>query len=163
MQRCPGRGSAARPPPPVAAPLVPRCALLPAATPRMGGFAAWRSGPRCGMGRCETPISPRHAVPTPRTSRPRTFSDLGKTCDGSNGTRESPRLMRARIVRSTAAQRPMRGVAAGRSAQRGTSGAATGGGGRAALPRPGSAPSEQLLFHSYVALAQRSTTKQTTP
>ena len=31
----------------------------------------------------------------------------------------------------------MRGVAAGESAQRGTSGAANGGGGRAALPRPG--------------------------
>src|SRR5260221_5193816 len=34
---CPGRGrcvGALRPPPPVVAPLVPRCALLPAATPR---------------------------------------------------------------------------------------------------------------------------------
>ena len=45
-------GGACGPPPPVAAPLVPRCALLPAATPRMGRCAAVlrtmraRGGPR---------------------------------------------------------------------------------------------------------------------
>src|ERR1700681_4872893 len=34
---------ACSPPPPVAAPLVPRCALLPAATPREGRFARLRT------------------------------------------------------------------------------------------------------------------------
>jgi hypothetical protein len=40
----PDRGSAARPPPPFAAPLVPRCALTSGATPRMGGLFAHCDG-----------------------------------------------------------------------------------------------------------------------
>src|SRR5438132_8710754 len=55
--------------------------------------------------------------------------------------------MRRRFGYSRAA-RLMRGVAAGRSAQRGTSGATTGGGGRAALPRPVPVLSAQARFNS---------------
>ena len=43
-------GGACGPPPPVAAPLVPRCALLPGATPREDAFGVFGAGPRRGTG-----------------------------------------------------------------------------------------------------------------
>src|SRR6266851_444425 len=96
-----GLGGALRAPlGPVVAPLVPRCALLPAPTPREVALRA-----------ILLPQSGRSSVP--------------------NVTGQKAHAPRA--GRRSASSHPIkRGVAAGRSAQRGTSGATTGGGGRSA-------------------------------
>src|SRR5207244_4035302 len=96
---------ALRPPPPVAAPLVPRYALLPAATPR--DVLSARG----------TPIAP---IGLRRNVSIRRVANRCGICD-------------ARIGRSPI----KRWVGAGRSAQRGTSGATTGPrGARSAPPNP---------------------------
>src|SRR5713226_7722749 len=104
-------GGACSPPPPVAAPLVPRYALLPAATPRMRGLR-----PICTFPDSEVVV----AVPPRFRSR-----STRRVQDFWASTVSASLAFRGRTART-------RGVAAGRSAQRGTSGAATGGGGRSA-------------------------------
>src|SRR6266852_778954 len=102
---CFGSG-ALRPPPPVAAALVPRCALLPAATPRdvLTAVGTWL----CADASAREPLR-RVASPF---------------CTGIGKLRSGRSLI-------------MRGVGAGRSAQRGTSAAATGPrGARSAPPNP---------------------------
>src|SRR5712692_8239776 len=96
---------ALRPPPPVVAPLVPRCALLPAATPRDVLSAVG------------TRMTPRRLMPKRLTRRVDHYLGSEKVQTGRSPI--------------------MRGVGAGRSAQRGTSGATTGPrGARSAPPNP---------------------------
>src|SRR6266851_8536413 len=96
---------ALRPPPPVVAPLVPRCALLPAATPR-DVLAALGNGVHADGLSAET-----YGFVASRTL------GIGQLQSGRSPI--------------------MRGVGAGRSAQRGTSGATTGPrGARSAPPNP---------------------------
>src|SRR5579863_3094034 len=69
-------GGACGPPPPVAAPLVPRCALLPAATPRVRAAALRACESTCGLtdeyvgarhtrARTTSPISGHHVARDP--------------------------------------------------------------------------------------------------
>src|SRR6266567_1474451 len=56
-------GGACGPPPPVAAPLVPRCALLPAATPREGARSEVRAEQRLAAGGRRLPRPVRRTSP----------------------------------------------------------------------------------------------------
>src|SRR6266852_5949687 len=116
-----GLGGALRAPlGPVAAALVPRCALLPAPTPRMMRLRPLRSFP----------------IPVQKGDATRR--------SGSRADASAHNQVPTAVSTS-------RGVAAGRSAQRGTSAAATGGGGRSA-PDPDLAPSPDLpAFEDNVA------------
>jgi hypothetical protein len=131
-------GGACGPPPPFAAPLVPRYALSSGATPRVcaeprsygDSHQSGASDIRFGfsaIAACEA-----HHLYSRESSFG--FSAVAGRSPHPWLPREALRL---RALLQWANSPLMRGVAAGRSAQRGTSGAATGGGGRAALPRPG--------------------------
>jgi hypothetical protein len=138
-------GGACGPPPPVAAPLVPRCALLTGATPRdeLGRRRTGQIAPRLRLGpyvlsalvwlgspnRGCAPRANAGPVREPSTGwrdRGWTVLPLGP-CSSRLRRRRADRAVRRRLSTS-------RGVAPVRSAQRGTSGAATGGGGPQAPP-----------------------------
>ena len=159
LLRDPGRGACARegccvirsgepaaPAAVAAAPKLHRRPLLPAATPRMGRYAAWRSAPR-GV---EYDVLDQQHAPAGAFGTERSWTECppepGGFSMGQNSSANGRGLTEVRIARSAAAKPPMRGVAAGRSAQRGTSGAATGGGGpQAATTRMSSSPRVRRL------------------